>query len=137
MIIFSIETIIKVIFPSLGATLLPDFFLDVGPEELHAHMVAAGAKPKFNLSGQPAEAAPASEAAGPADTFKTINSMITPDLMNSMKGTLIFDLKGMQTLTFFKRVMLVVKFLIEIRDFCLYHSLRQGSDFALFCASPG
>ena len=84
------------IFSCVGGTLLPDFFLDVGPEDLVKQMEEGGATPAFGHTSKKAEPAPASDdaASGPAATFKTIEGMITQDLINSMKGTFAFDLKG-------------------------------------------
>ncbi|XP_055955912.1 hydroxysteroid dehydrogenase-like protein 2 [Patella vulgata] len=73
-----------------GSTLLPDFFLDsVDPNALHKQMTKEGAKPVFNISTD--------DSNSPAQTFKQIQSLLSPELVQSTKGIYQFKLTGNDT----------------------------------------
>ncbi|XP_076440093.1 hydroxysteroid dehydrogenase-like protein 2 [Babylonia areolata] len=85
-----------------GSKLLPDFFLDVGPEELAQQMSAHGATPAFYKSAPGSEPA-ASEAtasssssslSGPAYTFQLLRGMLSEELVKRVKGVFQFNLTG-------------------------------------------
>ena len=81
---------------------MPDFFLDGA--EIPIEKLAA-AKP----------AQPSSDAGGVGPIFQKIQAMINPDLLKSVNGVYVFDLKGK------------LSFLNEVHSFCLIHFRYQGS----------
>ncbi|CAH1244161.1 HSDL2 [Branchiostoma lanceolatum] len=70
-----------------GHPLMPDFFLDITAEELNK-----------NLKIPQAAAGGASQAAagGPAQTFEVINSLVSEDILSSVKGVFQFNLTGVE-----------------------------------------
>ena len=77
------------VFDFLGATLLPDFFLD-GADEGNLNKLST---PKSSTS---------TVASGHADvdqTFQAVQAMITEELVSTTKGVYQFDLKGMYNKT--------------------------------------
>lgn len=96
-----------------GNKLLPDFFLDVGPEELAHQMSAQGATPAFYKSAPsgkastpeaPAAAASASsssELSGPAQTFQLLKGMVSEELVKKINGVFQFELTGEDAGTWF------------------------------------
>ena len=90
-----------------GSKLLPDFFLEVSPEQLAEQMKAEGATPAFYKSaptgGAASAAGPssstsasaaASATSGPAHTFKLLEGMLSEDLVKKVNGVFQFDLTG-------------------------------------------
>ncbi|KAK6174662.1 hypothetical protein SNE40_017897 [Patella caerulea] len=70
-----------------GSTLIPDFFLDSEePKVLHKQMTDQGAKPAFDVSTD--------DPNSPAQTFNHIESLLSPDLVQSTKGIYQFKLTG-------------------------------------------
>lgn len=81
-----------------GSKLLPDFFLDVGPEELAEQMSVHGATPAFYKSapGGPttSKTSAASASGGPAQTFKALEGMMSEELVKKINAVFQFDLTG-------------------------------------------
>ncbi|KAH3693716.1 hypothetical protein DPMN_081156 [Dreissena polymorpha] len=72
-----------------GSNLLPDFFLDVGPEALKSQIEAGGLKPAFG--GAP-KAVQADSVVG--KVFKQIEAMMSEDMVKSINGVFQFNLTG-------------------------------------------
>ena len=73
-------------------TLLPDFFLDESsPAEISQQIKDGGSKPAFDVASA---AAPGGGSSSIDGTFATLNSMLSPDLVSSVKASYAFDLKG-------------------------------------------
>ncbi|KAM6986773.1 hydroxysteroid dehydrogenase-like protein 2 [Aplochiton taeniatus] len=78
-----------------GHPLLPDFFLDLEPEDLVKHMEGHGATPAFKSGKTSSEAAPPPAAGGPIEaTFNTIKGILNPDVVKTTQGVYKFDLSG-------------------------------------------
>ena len=87
-----------------GSKLLPDFFLDVTPEQLAQQMSSEGASPAFYKSAPSVKAtaadfsssaSPASaSASGPAQTFQMLEVMLSEELVQKINGVFQFDLTG-------------------------------------------
>ncbi|KAL8590373.1 Hydroxysteroid dehydrogenase-like protein 2 [Nucella lapillus] len=85
-----------------GSKLLPDFFLEVSPEELAQQMSAQGATPAFYKSAP--SGGPTSETAatpsssspdcGPTYTFQLLKAMVSEELVKTMNGVFQFELTG-------------------------------------------
>ncbi|KAK7100664.1 hydroxysteroid dehydrogenase-like protein 2 [Littorina saxatilis] len=94
---------------SPGSNLLPDFFLDVSPEQLAQQMSAEGATPAFYKaapSGGETSASSSASAApeateGPAATFNLLEGLLSEELVQRVKGVFQFDLTGSHTGTWF------------------------------------
>ncbi|XP_078656348.1 hydroxysteroid dehydrogenase-like protein 2 isoform X1 [Branchiostoma floridae x Branchiostoma belcheri] len=67
-----------------GHPLMPDFFLDITAEELNKDLPQAAA------AGGASQAA----AGGPAQTFEVINSLVSEDILSTVKGVFQFNLTG-------------------------------------------
>ncbi|XP_078573691.1 hydroxysteroid dehydrogenase-like protein 2 isoform X2 [Branchiostoma floridae x Branchiostoma japonicum] len=67
-----------------GHPLMPDFFLDITAEELNKGLPQAAA----------ASGASQGTAGGPAKTFEVINSLVSEEILNSVKGVFQFNLTG-------------------------------------------
>lgn len=72
-----------------GADLLPDFFLEEGPESLRQKIVEQGGKPAFSGASKEAPAAGAT-----SQVFKQIESLMNEELVKSINGIFQFNLKG-------------------------------------------
>eukprot|EP00058_Branchiostoma_floridae_P015092 XP_002600580.1 hypothetical protein BRAFLDRAFT_276673 [Branchiostoma floridae] len=67
-----------------GHPLMPDFFLDITAEELNKGL------PQSASSGGTSQGT----AGGPAKTFEVINSLVSEEILNSVKGVFQFNLTG-------------------------------------------
>ncbi|XP_043105724.1 hydroxysteroid dehydrogenase-like protein 2 isoform X1 [Puntigrus tetrazona] len=71
--------------------LLPDFFLDLKPEDLVRQMEEHGASPAFKVGKANAD----SSAAGPiSDLFNKIRGILSPDVVKTTQAVYRFDLTG-------------------------------------------
>jgi len=78
-----------------GATLMPDFFLDVGPEDaLKALSGASPAKPDPKPAETSAAAPAASGGGNVGPLFDQMKAMLNPDLVKSMDASYQFNLTG-------------------------------------------
>ena len=85
-----------------GSKLLPDFFLDVTPEQLAQQMSSEGASPAFYKSAPSVKATAADSStstasastSGPAQTFQMLEVMLSEELVQKINGVFQFDLTG-------------------------------------------
>jgi hypothetical protein len=87
----------------LGSKLLPDFFLDVGPEDVAKQMSAEGATPAFYKAAPggdkpAAKSSSSSSTGGPAAVFKALQGMLSEELVGKVKGVFQFELTGKYTI---------------------------------------
>lgn len=76
--------------------MLPDFFLDVGPDDLANQMSSQGATPAFYKSapGGKASTATPPPADGPQKTFQALKLLLSEDLVQKINGVFQFELSG-------------------------------------------
>lgn len=82
-----------------GSKLLPDFFLDEGPEDVAKQMSAEGASPAFYKSApggtsSTASTSTSSSSSGPAQVFQNLKKLLSEELVGKVKGVFQFDLSG-------------------------------------------
>ncbi|XP_043105725.1 hydroxysteroid dehydrogenase-like protein 2 isoform X2 [Puntigrus tetrazona] len=82
---------VNALWPKTDHPLLPDFFLDLKPEDLVRQMEEHGASPAFKVGKANAD----SSAAGPiSDLFNKIRGILSPDVVKTTQAVYRFDLTG-------------------------------------------
>ncbi|KAL4235783.1 Hydroxysteroid dehydrogenase-like protein 2 [Mactra antiquata] len=75
-----------------GSPLLPDFFLDEGPEVLRQKIIEQGGKPAFGVGSSSTKSD--TPAGATFQVFKQIEGLMNEDLVKSINGVFQFNLKG-------------------------------------------
>ena len=84
-----------------GKPLLPDFFLEEGPEVLREKIMQGGGTPAF---GGEVKTQKTSAGGSVAPVFDQIGSLLNEDLVKTMGGVFQFDLKGKKLVQPFQNV---------------------------------